>query len=322
MARRTPMQSMVSWALQVSLVSAPLAVALAPRPAMADAAEDAAVRRAGALATEAKLLFQQKVYDQAAERFMEAYTLVKRPALLFNAARAYEEGGLLAKAVALFKAYVALGDAPADGKTDAAARIQRMQAVLDAQRAAEEAKAAAARQAEQAKEARAAQEAKAAQDAKAAEHAKAEARARAEAEARQKAERDAALAKKIADQRAGAAKLPGAEARPFPWAAVGATAGAAIGAAVLYGMALGEESAAAELEPNLKTQEDKTRYLEHAGNFDTYRVAALGVGIVAVGFGAWAGYEFYRRGQAAVAPPRQTRAWQWHLLPTGVALSF
>ena len=324
---------MVGWALRGCLLLTPLVGALSPMAARAGAAEDAAVLRAGALATEAKLLFQQKVYDQAAERFMEAYTLVRRPALLFNAARAYEEGGLLAKAVALFKAYVNLADAPADGKADATSRVQRMQAVLEERRAAEDAKAASAREAdraEAARDAKSAQEAAAARDAAATKQAspgepsKPAGAASGEAAAAQRrtADREAAAAKRALDAQQGVAKSALAPKPAFPWVPVAATAGTGIAAAVLYGLALGQESAAQQLEPKLKSEADKAQYLEYAGNYNTFRVSSLGFVVVAAGCSAWAGYELYARQRPANPTPQRAVAWQLHLAPTGLALSF
>jgi hypothetical protein len=102
--------------------------------------------------------------------------------------------------------------------------------------------------------------------------------------------------------------------------AIASTSVAVLGSAALYGLALAEESAAHELEPNLKTQADKQTYLDHAANHDAYRYSAIGVGIVATGLGAWAGYELYRR--AAGQAPAEAGIWQLQVLPTGFAVAF
>lgn len=259
---------------------------------------------------------------------MEAYSLVKRPALLFNAARAYEEAGLYAKAVALFKAYQGLADAPADGKADAAARIQRLEAVIAERKAAEEAKAAEAQRQAQADEARKQaqqREAEAARQAQQDQQAK-QAQQAQQARDAQRAQqvRDAQEAERRAQQQGGRAPSlvkPAAPAEaPLPWVAIASTSVAAVGGAVLYGLALAEQAAADDLEPHLKTQADKQTYLDHAANYDKFRYSAIGVGIVAAGLGAWAGYELYQR---SASPAKASAAgWQLQVLPTGLAVAF
>ncbi len=66
---------------------------------------DAELRRAEALATEARMFFKSKLYKDAALQFMEAFALSQRPALVYNAARAYEEADMLDKSIALFGHY-------------------------------------------------------------------------------------------------------------------------------------------------------------------------------------------------------------------------
>ncbi len=100
-----------------------------PRVAVA-APDAAAIAAAEAKATEAKAFFKAGLFPRAAERFMEAYALSKRPALVYNAARAYEEGQLRAEAIALFKLYEGLQDASAEGRKEARERRERLESEL------------------------------------------------------------------------------------------------------------------------------------------------------------------------------------------------
>ena len=104
-----------------------------------DAAE---LERAEGLATEAKAYFKGKLFEQAATKFLQAFGVARRPALVFNAARAYEEAKKPRRAVAIFQMYADLPDCSAEGKVDALARIKVLQGAIDANDA-EAAKAAA-----------------------------------------------------------------------------------------------------------------------------------------------------------------------------------
>jgi tetratricopeptide (TPR) repeat protein len=241
-------------------------VASAAQPAQDGVLDDAVRRRAEGLATEAKLLFHQKAYQQAAERFFEAYTLVHEPALIFNAARAYEEAGNHARSAALFRAYLDLPDAPADGKADAKRRLERLDAILKEQAAAEKAAAdkaaaekAAAEAAEKARRAKLTEAGRRAED----ERLRAD-RAAADAAARRaKAEQDAA-------DRAGkrrdlpAPRVRAHTQRPLPWAPIAATAGAAVISGVLGILAVNEADKAHAMEGSLRSQDDADSYLAYA----------------------------------------------------------
>ncbi len=110
-----------------------LASATVHLTAHADAPPDeAAMRQAEALATEAKVFFKAKLHEKAALRFMEAYAISRRPSLMFNAARAYEEAGALREAHALFVEYRKLPDVNDAGRQDADARIARLEADMRA----------------------------------------------------------------------------------------------------------------------------------------------------------------------------------------------
>lgn len=101
----------------------PMAVQAAPSGAERKLAESKAL--------EAKVYFKRGLFREAAEAFMEAYSLSLAPDMMFNAARAYQEGKLPERALALFETYLTLDGVSGDGKADAGARI----AVLKAQMA-------------------------------------------------------------------------------------------------------------------------------------------------------------------------------------------
>jgi len=89
--------------------------AAAPR---ADAAVDAEV-----LARTATELFRLKQFERAAQLFMQAYAKSHKPALVFNAARAYQEDGKFGDAAGLFRLYLTIST-DAEGIADAKARLQ------------------------------------------------------------------------------------------------------------------------------------------------------------------------------------------------------
>lgn len=97
-------------------------------PALAQSAAD--LERAEAKALEAQAFFRSGLFPQAATGFMHAYGISRRPEMMYNAARAYEEAKLHAESIALFEHYLTLPDAPEDGKRDARARIDRQRALL------------------------------------------------------------------------------------------------------------------------------------------------------------------------------------------------
>ena len=95
-----------------------------------------------ALASRARGHWDAKNYLAAAPLFMEAYAQVPEPTLLFNAARAYQQGGRLREAVPLFELYLRLDtfdDADsAAGRRDAQRHLDAIRAELDrAQRTAQ-----------------------------------------------------------------------------------------------------------------------------------------------------------------------------------------
>ena len=86
-----------------------------------------ALRDAAVLANRAKTAFREGQFDEAARLFMRAYAMSPEAALVYNAARAYEEGGKVGDAVGLFRLYTTIADDP-DGIADARERIRRLEA--------------------------------------------------------------------------------------------------------------------------------------------------------------------------------------------------
>lgn len=91
-------------------------------PARADDATD----RATAKTIMAQSLYKSGQFAKAAATYLDAYAIAPRATLLFNAARAYEEAGLADEAIALFERYHTLKDADAEGKKDAAKRLESL----------------------------------------------------------------------------------------------------------------------------------------------------------------------------------------------------
>ena len=97
-------------------------------PAAAVAAPPAQGRAsAEATAAQARGRFAAQDYEGAARLFMQAYAKSHEPALVFNAARAYEQAGMARDAVALFRLYLTLAT-DGEGKADAQERVQRLEA--------------------------------------------------------------------------------------------------------------------------------------------------------------------------------------------------
>jgi len=78
------------------------------------------------LVGQAKKRYEQGEFAIAAELYMKAYALDKRPAFIFNAARAHEKAGKKGEAVALFKLYLSVSD-DALGKAEAEAHIKTLE---------------------------------------------------------------------------------------------------------------------------------------------------------------------------------------------------
>lgn len=212
--------------------------------------------RAEALATEGKAYFKGKLYQQAADKFMESYAIASRPALVFNAARAYEEGQMLKQAIAIFEMYTALADVGEEGKADARARIEKLKT-------------------------RVALEEKAAKDKRRLEDQQREKQAR-EREARLRAQGGAR----------DATPSPGSPARgPFPiWRTAGGGALVVLGAVSL---AL-SYAAANEIPPkDVTNRELMTEYLDNAATARAWYGVFIGATAVGAGLIAWGQYDYW-----------------------------
>jgi len=271
----------------------------APAPAT-ELADPAIERRAEAIATEAKLLFQQQLFETAAERFMEAYTLVRRPTLIYNAARAYEQAGQSSKALAMFRAYRDLPEVQPDGKADADLHIGRLAAEIKAKEA--------------------------------------EAAAKAQEFEEQKAKEavPAPTAKPLAPVETPPAQpeapKPLTQPKPaIPLVPTATAVGLAVVSGVLFVLAKDQESQARDIEnAGFRTTQDKTEYLDHAANAKGLQGAAIaGSALAACAFG-WLAWELYSARQPEPIPgtrsehPPQASHLDVRLLPaaggTGVSL--
>lgn len=141
--RRAPPRRLAAWLAAWALagVGAPI---IAPTRAVAAPVSRKAIADAEALSKQAVERFKAKDFDAAAELFMRAYELARKPASVFNAARAKEDAGKLAEAKALYELYGRISDSP-DGVVDARKRIEAIDAELAARKAAEEERAQKAR---------------------------------------------------------------------------------------------------------------------------------------------------------------------------------
>lgn len=111
--------------LTVALATGTVAVPNAA-PAANRAVDKAEARKAEVVAAQAKQAFKDRQFEYAARLFMKAYAISKEPALVFNAARAYEEAGKPGDASSLFRLYATISDDP-DGIADAWSRIKRLE---------------------------------------------------------------------------------------------------------------------------------------------------------------------------------------------------
>lgn len=127
MPTKTPIRSpwlarhLATWLMLFAFVCRPLAAA---EPSQTD------MERAEAKAIEAKAFFQSGLFARAADGFMQAYAISKKPEMMFNAARAYEEAAMPAEAIALFEQYGKLADATDGGRKDAREHTARQRALL------------------------------------------------------------------------------------------------------------------------------------------------------------------------------------------------
>ena len=268
------------WAQKARLLAIFLVVAggFAALPAgAAEGPDPADTRRAEAAATEAKVFFKAGLFDKASAKFMEAFAISKRPSLMYNAARAYEEGQNLREAVALFKHYRDLSEVGVDGRRDADERIARMEEVLRQQAAIEDARRADALRLERARQDEAAQ-------------------LHAERERQQRAALEREKAAQLAQDATPSA--PGVAPRRVSWAIVATGLGVIAIAGAAYAAALYEADSARKT--TIASDADVTGYLGHADEAKTFRAVALGAGVVGAGLAAWAALDWWQSGGTPV----------------------
>ncbi len=261
---------------------ATLAVLVASPVSAADPSDGADLRKAEAAATEAKVFFKAGLFDKASGKFMEAYAISKRPSLMYNAARAYEEGLNFREAVALLKHYRDLPDVGIDGKRDADERIARMEGVLR-QQADDEAK---KQEAARVESARMAAELKKKLDAERAE--------------RERLERERIAQLPVEPTPSGAPS----RARKVSWALVATAVGTGILAAGAYGEALYEANQARQM--TITDDNDVTSYLGHVSDAKTFQTVAIVGAVLSAGAAGWALADWWTSGAngAEKSPPK------------------
>ena len=249
--------------------------ALAAVPAWAaDPADATELRKAEAAATEAKVFFKAGLFDKASTKFMEAFAISKRPSLMYNAARAYEEGLNFREAVALLRHYRDLPDVGVDGKRDADERIARMEGVLRQQAADEAQKTEAARLE--------------------AERVATELRNKQEAE-RARQERERLERERVAQLPLGATPTVARPAtRQVSWVLVASAAAVGVLAGGAYGEALYEANQARKL--TIVDVNDVTTYQGHVSDAKTFQAVAITGTVVASGLAAWAVLDWWYSG--------------------------
>jgi len=179
--------------------------------------------------------FKEGDYELAAQLFLKAWALTKKPAQLFNAARAYEQAGKAGEAISLFEKYIAV-ETDAGGREEAKLRAERLRESAAHER-----------------------ELRAARDKAAREQA---ARAKAERERLSEIPRDRNMSPQLSRERERVARVehpaasapmqrPG-RARVGPWVLAGSGAVVAIVGAVLLGTAT---SADASLRADTDTRD-------------------------------------------------------------------
>ena len=105
-------------------------------------------KRAEALATQAVKLFREKMFADAASLFLEAYEISKEPTQLRNAARAFEEGGIIDRALECWQSYRDAGGLLEEEVVEAETHLKLLRELEAAKDAEEAARAEAARKVE------------------------------------------------------------------------------------------------------------------------------------------------------------------------------
>lgn len=251
----------------------------APGRALAAQPDSSELNKAEALATEAKVFFKARLFERAAQRYMEAFAVSRRPALMYNAARAYEEGRQFREAHALFQEYRKLADVSDDGRKDADGHIASLEAEL------------------QAADRLAAQR-------------KVEARAEPKFEPRVEPKIEPPEAKQQAkvEPRAEAARPPIVVKPALPperkWPVVQLAAGGGALAVSLVTYLLARSEADAARATPIATVQDVNTYADHESNAKTLRSVSIGSLAVGLALATWAAYDVSR----AAAPDPVARS--------------
>ena len=92
----------------------------------------AELTRAEAKSTEARAYYQSALYKEAAQSFMDAFAITKRPRLLYAAASAREKAGQRRRAYALYSMYLELPDIPVKNRAYAESKIIKLDSDIQA----------------------------------------------------------------------------------------------------------------------------------------------------------------------------------------------
>lgn len=233
------------------------------------------LKNAEALATEAKVYFRTKQFDKAADKFMQAFGVSKKPALLYNAARAYEEAGKLQQAVAMFTHYRSLAAADVAGKGAAARKIESLSAQIKRAKEAEKKRMASAQKERE-------------REIKVVAPPRATASSAASAPSSSAAKRPALVTATKDERRRPTSAKTTVAGKAFPlWRAVGAGS-SLLFAGASYANAYRIATAVAPSE--VIDEASKSRYQSNAQSAQTWRIVAVAGAVAGVGLAAWAGW--------------------------------
>ncbi len=288
--------SLVALLLSLSVLSAPLA-----RPAFALTSEEKA--RAEATAMQAKFKFKAGHFGEAAQLFLRAFAVSRAPALLYNAARAFEEAGSLKEARAAFEQYLEQPGLSAAGRKDARAKVAALTARIDKRAGAADTAAA---------------------EAEAARKAAATAKAKAERERLAKAERDAAAARgeaarargvAVAAQRDAALARSSQKSGALTWGLVGG--GGAVG---VIGLLLMAGGASQQTDANTNTDwlapDARQTYATKSDQAKSTWSAGAVVAVVGAGALCWGLYRAFSSPAKRSADGDSAGGIAWGAAPT------
>ena len=99
-------------------------------PAAVDALSKEDRTKAEATAMQAKIEFKSGAYDKAARLFLEAFAISRAPALMYNAARAYQKADLPVRASVVFEQYLELPGLSDKGRAEANKHLQSLRKII------------------------------------------------------------------------------------------------------------------------------------------------------------------------------------------------